>query len=75
MTNAAYQMTPEANMMFLYLGSITQGGDVDAMLSWTNPTPPGDVVVTPVTPAGKGAVFGLSLSLAAGVLAILSFIF
>ena len=71
--NAAYQMTPDANMMFLYLGSVTHGSDVDAMLSWTNPRPPKEFDSTP--PGGKGAVFGLYLSLTAGVLAILSFIF
>jgi hypothetical protein len=71
--NAAYQMTPDANMMFLYLGSVTHGSDVDAMLSWTNPWPPKEFDSTP--PGGKGAVFGLYLSLTAGVLAILSFIF
>ena len=69
-------MTPEANMMFLYLGTVTQGGDVDAMLSWTNPRPPKGSDVTPVTPPGaKAAVFGLYLSLTAGILTILSFIF
>jgi hypothetical protein len=61
-------------MMFLYLGSASQTGDVDAMLSWTNPTPPQDVVVNP-PPAPKAAVYNLYISLAVGVFTVLSFIF
>ena len=74
--NAAYQMTPDANMMFLYLGTITQGGNVDAMISWTNPKPPKEVIVTPVNPpAPKSAIYNVYVSIAVGIFAMLSFIF